>query len=203
MEAVATTVRTKETLAGKVGQLRARLAQERARALERRASANEVAQEIERSERERGLYAERLRREARGPCDHAVIEDVELYDEGALRQWGRAAVAGDGETNGDETFAGPLRVNGSSERTERKGDLLGKIEAETLALRQRAAAAKVQEEGMRAKAAQKEVTAKATLEEALIEGNTLKQDTEKREVCFLYISSMRFGLVWLRQCRLA
>lgn len=196
----------KAAMEEKVGQLRARLAQEKARALERRAAAREVADEVARSERERARYAQILRRQmehpphARAPTLPAEDGDKEEGEAWTLRvplllppggdtagknaKGGMEHEGGDA-SGGEESFLPPGVAMGATETTQREGELFGKVQAETLELRQRAAAAEKKEEQLRAEVSRKSAQTAAALETALVEGDRLKAEAEKREVIFV------------------
>lgn len=69
-----------------------------------------------------------------------------------------------------------------SELTEREGELFGRLQAETLEMRQRAQAAEKVEKNSRAEAERWAVTADAELEAALAEAKELKAEAEAGEV---------------------
>lgn len=190
----------KAAMEGKVGQLRARLAQQKARALERHATASEVAEEVARSERERARYAKILRRQVEQPLaptsktttsaeedttgvgPGSLEEQLFPWGDGSTRKHGEEGEKGEGWRGILEPSRSPGGRMGLSELAEKEGELFGKLQAETLELRQVAAAAKKQEEQLRAEAARKSAVTTAALESALAEGNRLKEEAEQHKV---------------------
>lgn len=198
----------KAAMEGKVGQLRARLAQQKARALERHAAASEVAEEVARSERERARYAKILRRQVEQPLaptsktTTSAEEDSTGVEPGSLEEqsspWGNGSATrklGEEGENGEgwggdlEPSSSPQGKVGLSELAEKESELFGKLQAETLELRQVAAAAKKQQEQLRAEAARKAAVMTAALESALAEGNRLKEEAEQRKVTSLFVGA--------------
>lgn len=193
-------VAAKAAIEGKVGQLRARLAQEKARALERHAAASAVAEEVGRSERERARYAKILRRQVEQPLTptsktSASAEEDTGVGPGSLEEplftWENRFATRKHREEGEygegcgrivESSCYPGGMMGLSELAEKEGELFGKLQAETLELRQKAAATKKQEEHLRVEAARKAAATRATLESALAEGNRLREEAEQRKV---------------------
>ncbi|CAM9335731.1 unnamed protein product, partial [Laminaria digitata] len=178
-ESVRAAVLTKTALEGKVGQLRARLAQERARVLERRASASKITEKIERCERERTRHAKMLqRREDRSSASTAVGGEKGVGAGGSKppRRNGKANMDEEGVIS---TVAFP--AFGLSELMEREGEQFGKLQAKTIEMQQRVASLREQEAAMRANAAQKAAATKMALQEAVAEGRLLKEEADKRE----------------------
>ncbi|CAM9125454.1 unnamed protein product, partial [Hapterophycus canaliculatus] len=81
----------------------------------------------------------------------------------------------------EESFLPPETSMRLAELTEREGEVFGKLQAETLELRQRATAAEKQEERLKAEVSRKSVQTAAALQTALAEGDRLKAEAEKRE----------------------
>lgn len=207
-----TAVLTKTALEGRVGHLRARLAEERAKALERRAEESKLKEGIRRSERERTWYTKKLllRRRRAGELSpsSAASTMVVVVDTAAAiggsdggvggrkataagRLEGLAKVKGRrGKKQGIERdreellfmVSSMVGIGGSSELTEKEGKMFGKLQAETLKIRQRESRAEKEEEGMRAEAARTAVEMGAALKEALAEGKRLRAEVEQREV---------------------
>lgn len=199
-ETVQAVVEENVALEGKVGRLRVWLAQERARALDRRREAGTVAEEIRRSECERARYAEKLRRHGkRLPAVEAgAVEEDKCGTADGQRLRGAigghqrvvpevGATAGAGEGEEDDAAEGMLLERylgvGLSELTEREGELFGRLQADTLEMRQRARAAEKAEEEVRAEGARRAATMNAALEAALSEGTRFKEEAGACEVC--------------------
>lgn len=235
--AVEEAVRGKAALEGKVGGLRARLAQERARALERRADAGRVAEEARRAERERARCTEKLCR-LRQSQDRVVggipepvgsslssmttlaavpVRNGATGDDKGNRETKKLSVSGvngagghrgksvendvgfatvtfaveggeeeERKLDGDKDPAGLMLLSslgiGMSELAEREGELFGRLQAETMEMRQRARAAEKAEADARAEATRLAAATNAALESALSEGKRLKAEAEAREV---------------------
>lgn len=201
-QAVKAAVEGNIALEGKVGRLRVRLAQERARALDRRGEAARVVEEIRRSELERARYAKKLRRpqgeRALVGVAVAVGENGGTGDGERLRGavGGRqrgvpetgATAEGGGEEGGEGAggegfFLEGYPDVGLSELTEREGELFGRLQADTLGMRQRLRAAEKAEEEVREEAARRATAMNAALEAALSEGRGFKKEAEAYEVC--------------------
>ncbi|CAM9456742.1 unnamed protein product, partial [Scytosiphon promiscuus] len=75
---------------------------------------------------------------------------------------------------------------GWTDLTSREGELFGKLQAETVELRQRAAAAAKKEDMLKAEGSRKSVQTAAALATALAEGDRLRAEAEEHEV-ILYI----------------
>lgn len=208
-EVVTSAMHTNATLEGKLGQLRARLAQARALALEKRAGVSQLTEEIIRSEQERAQYSDRLRRQVRDNmiADHESggvpqLSSSTRGSSGNHQKRKRAASAGktrprpqwksdskEGVKEGeDATGDGPLVKmsllpgTGIRELTEKEKDLFERLQEETLEILRRAATTEKDEEEMRAAAARKAAGLEARLREAVAEGKQLKAAAEQRQV---------------------
>lgn len=198
---VKTAIAARVALEGKVGLLRAGLAQEKARALERHAAACEMAKEVARSERERARYAKVLRQQVKEqqqkpPPTLSSSPNIITGAEGESRSLGESSLPwhdgfvtvqrGDGEVAGvvvEEPYRSRRKGKlGSTKLTEKESLLIVKLQAETRELRQREAVAEKREERLRLEAARKAAATAASLESALAERDRLKAQSEQREV---------------------
>lgn len=178
-ESVGVAVLSKTALEGKVRQLRVRLAQERTRMLERRASAVKVTEEIERCERERARHAKMIqRRNDRLSASTAVGGEKGAGGSTEPRRSVKVDKGGEG------LAAVASSTIGLSELMEREGEQFGKLQAKTIEMQQHVALLEKQETAMRANAARKAKATKAAIQEAVAKGQTLKEESEQREVRF-------------------
>ncbi|CAN0082131.1 unnamed protein product [Sphacelaria rigidula] len=96
-------------------------------------------------------------------------------------------VRGDEDDGFDEGIDATLMLSSSlgvkkSELTEREGELFGRLQAETVEMRQRACAAEKAEQEARVETDRLAAATNSALESALAEGKRLKAEAEAREV---------------------
>lgn len=171
--AVKAAIIAKVALEEKVGQLRARLAHERALALERRAEAGEMVEEVRRLEAERVRFVKRLRRQGEAP--------VATVGDGKGGAWSESPPRGEVVVPQQVVEEGP-DGRGLAELTVEEAEVFGRLQAETVEMRQREAEAEKAEEEERAAATRKAAETRAALEEALVDGRRLKSEAEQLEV---------------------
>lgn len=146
-------VKTKAVLDEHVGQLRARLTEERSLALERREEVRKVAAEIVRSERKRLRCVKRLRME-------------------------KATSALASASEGDVGVLSSL-----PEGTKRdEGELLRRLQAEALEMEQRVVSAEEVVERAGAEAARRAANMREEVKEALSEAKRLKKEVDEHGV---------------------
>lgn len=149
-------VKTKAVLEEHVGQLRARLTEERSLALERREEARKIAVEIMRSERKRLRCVKRLRMEE---ATSALV----------------SASEGDGSTIGVLSSL----PEGTKQDEE---ELLRKLKAEALEMEQRVVSADEVVERARDEAARRAANVREEVKEALSVAKKLKKEVDEHGV---------------------
>lgn len=142
-----------------------------------------MAEEIRRSERDRERYAKRLLRQVKKP---SCTSDTGGDKKGGVGSKAARRDVLELEKGAEEDEEGLLVVSSLgvdwAELKDKEGALFEKLQAETLEMRQLAAAAEKAEEEMRAQAARKAAATTAALKEALSEAKRLKAEAEQREV---------------------